>query len=170
MLPSNYVRMVSKDERCDKAHVSRPRSSARHENASIVSDIHLFERNDFKWQSLQHSGRSMGYPIDLICDATRREGSKGNRSFQYFFQNTCIRFSLLLGPISFRDFFPRFLSKISCQIQVLDFHSFLVQIIHPTKMYPRTKPRPDDGSSYLRNICGILFRRRRRSTSCGPRT
>ena len=48
----------------------------------------------------------MGYPIDLICDATRREGSNGNRSFQYIFPDTCIRFSLLLGPISFRDFLP----------------------------------------------------------------
>ena len=27
----------------------RPRSSARHENTSIVSDIRLFERSDFKW-------------------------------------------------------------------------------------------------------------------------
>ena len=33
-------------------------------------------------------------------------------SFQDLLPNTCIRFSLLLGPISFQDFFPRFLSKI----------------------------------------------------------
>ena len=51
-------------------------------------------------------------------------------------QRDVLDFDSVLVPPSWSNFYPRFLSKISCQIHVLDFHSFLVQFFSEMESYP----------------------------------